>query len=425
LRRGLACILLALAWLCPAAGAQAAERGPTPAHALFAEASRAFEAGEYATALDGFLAARAAGLSGPAVHYNIGVCAWRLGRLDEAERAFLVVAETPSMAALAHYNLGLVSLRRGDEDAARGWFIRARDGSDDGALRQLAEAGLARLDSPPRRTTPSAPRPSYYLSARAGYDDNVALVSDGELLGVSGTESAYAEGQFAAHLPIRDDLQAEASAYLLNYAELGEYDQAGGRLGLRLDYPLGEWRAQAAIQVEHNRLDGSAFENRRGGTLTAAKTLGTGWELRLRYRLEDVDGRAPFESLSGTRQQAALRLRRHAASHLLRLEYQFETNDRDSDAVSPDRHALAAEWTARLPRRLHATLGLDWRRSRFALAADNDYDEHRWMVSAGLGGELAGDWQWALGYDWSRNRSDAAGFSYRRNRLYAGVQRLF
>ena len=46
-------------------------------------------------------------MDGPAVHYNIGVAAYRNGDLSRAERAFREVAKTPAMEAVAHYNLGL------------------------------------------------------------------------------------------------------------------------------------------------------------------------------------------------------------------------------------------------------------------------------------------------------------------------------
>jgi TolA-binding protein len=78
-----------------------------------------------------------------AVHFNIGVAAYRSGDYPRAERAFREVAATPAMAALAHYNLGLVELKRGHERAARGWFEQAaQDGGDD-RLRSLAFAPAA------------------------------------------------------------------------------------------------------------------------------------------------------------------------------------------------------------------------------------------------------------------------------------------
>src|SRR5688572_19838545 len=48
---------------------------------------QAFAAQDYASALVAFEAAAAAGMSGPAVQFNIGVCAYRTGRWSRAESA--------------------------------------------------------------------------------------------------------------------------------------------------------------------------------------------------------------------------------------------------------------------------------------------------------------------------------------------------
>ena len=105
---------------------------PLLAHARRAESLQQFEIGkqavaakDFATALDAFEAAAAAGMSGPAVHFNIGVCAYRLGRWSRAASAFREVARTPEMAPLAHYNLGLVALGDGKRDEAARWFAQA------------------------------------------------------------------------------------------------------------------------------------------------------------------------------------------------------------------------------------------------------------------------------------------------------------
>ena len=61
---------------------------------------------DFSRALDLFEQCVALGMQGPAIHYNIGVAAYRSGDLARAESAFREVARTPAMAALAHYNLG-------------------------------------------------------------------------------------------------------------------------------------------------------------------------------------------------------------------------------------------------------------------------------------------------------------------------------
>jgi hypothetical protein len=69
---------------------------PAIASAHTAEALQQFEAGkqavaaqDFVAALDAFEAAAAAGMSGPAVQFNIGVCAYRLGRWSRFPRLVL------------------------------------------------------------------------------------------------------------------------------------------------------------------------------------------------------------------------------------------------------------------------------------------------------------------------------------------------
>ena len=60
---------------------------------LFGQAEAAFEQEDYARALERFESARAAGMAGPALAYNIAVCLYRLERWSESEREFARLAE--------------------------------------------------------------------------------------------------------------------------------------------------------------------------------------------------------------------------------------------------------------------------------------------------------------------------------------------
>lgn len=425
MRWWLAYVLLALTWLTTAVPAGAEAPDEERAQAQFSAGASAFAAGDYATALDAFVAARDAGMPGPAVHYNIGVCAWRLALLDEAESAFLIVAESPEMAALAHYNLGLISLRRGDEDAAREWFILARDGSREESLRRLATARLGPEDAVPPPPPAASWQQVTLFGAQAGYDDNVTLIQDGELLGIPGDESAFSEFQLAMLGSFGEQLRIEASGYVLQYATLDEFDQAGAQLGARLGRRFGEWVGDAGIHLGHSRLDHQGLEDRYGLTFTAARPLPQEWSLRLRYRYEEIDGKAPFQALTGSRHLAGVRAVRKVAAHSVQLELQIETNDRRADSVSPTRSQLETEWTTELRRNLQSQLGATWRHSRFDRTGDGGYSERWSMLFAGLAGDLPRNWEWMIRYDWTHNSSAIEEFRYTRNRLFAGVQWVF
>ncbi|MBL8269507.1 tetratricopeptide repeat protein, partial [Steroidobacter sp.] len=182
----------------------------------FRAGSTAFQAGDYSSALNDFEAALAGGMTGPAVHFNIGVSAYRLGRYDRAHQAFEIVARTPTMAGLAYYNLGLVELQRNDDTAATAWFARVAPATEDEQLRQLASARLAELH-------PLAPPPERkwigYAALGIGHDDNVALVSNSEVLGISDAEDNFAEAQLAFSVPLASAWRIDAGLTAVNYQE--------------------------------------------------------------------------------------------------------------------------------------------------------------------------------------------------------------
>lgn len=416
-----ACIVL-LAWL--ACGPIALADGPDEARAReqFAAGTQHFQSEDYDAALAAFRAAVASGLSGPAVHYNIGVSAWRLGRLDEAETAFRIVAGYPAMTAIASYNLGLVALRRGRDDAARDWFTAALAGDDD-TIRRLAAAQLEALEPAPPPVE-AAPRPVVFLSGRAGYDDNIVLVADGEVLGVSNTGSSVMEVQVAGLVPLPAGIRLAGSAFFLRYPQLGEFDQAGGRVGLLARRDLGTWQGEIGVEYELNHLDGRRFEDRIALSASASRSLNSDWDLRLRLRHEDIDGRPPYDSLTGDRQELAARLRRQAVGWELRIDYRYERNDRAAPELSPDRHTLEAEWELGLRDGIRALLGAGWRHGSYPSSAGG-WTERLGLVSIGARGPLAGAWTWTASYDWTDNDATDLLFDYRRHRVMVGVEALF
>jgi tetratricopeptide (TPR) repeat protein len=133
------------------------------AASTFDQAGSAFAAGDYARALDLFEAARAAGNDAPALHYNIGVCQYKLGRFVEAEATFRqIAARFPALQAIAEYNRALALTALGRYRAAREALDAARGGTDT-TVAQLADALRLRLDA----LEPAAPAQQAWNSPRA------------------------------------------------------------------------------------------------------------------------------------------------------------------------------------------------------------------------------------------------------------------
>ena len=238
------------------------------AQARFDEARVAFEAQDFSTALTLYEQALALGLDGPAVHYNIGVAAYRSGALDRAERAFLEVARTPAMAALAHYNLGLVELKRGKPEAARGYFERA---AHDGGDERIAGLAAQRLDE-----LPPAPPPiawSLYARAGAGFDDNVALRSKLADSSGSGEDDAFGELLLSASSSFARDWRVDAAAALLNYGDLDEFDQGAFSLGGARGFAPGGWYLEPGLYANYLTLGGEVYEQSATASARATRTF--------------------------------------------------------------------------------------------------------------------------------------------------------
>jgi tetratricopeptide (TPR) repeat protein len=179
----LALVIFAALALAQTAGAAA----ESAASERFAAASRAFAEQDYRRALADFQAALDLGHEGPAVHYNLAVCYYRLGEYVRAEQAFRELArEFPEMRDLAEYNLGLALTRQGREAEARGAFEQARNGNDE-RVAALAAAMLERLTA--AEVAPRAESWMRLIDLRAGYDDNVALIDAASVPAGRSTES--------------------------------------------------------------------------------------------------------------------------------------------------------------------------------------------------------------------------------------------
>lgn len=412
----LCALLLAIAFAFPGELLAQSEHA---ARDYFEAGKQAYENGDYGAALEAFRAAIDAGLTGPAVQYNRGVAAYRLELLDEAEAAFRQVARHPQMTALAWYNLGLVQLRRDDPEGAAAWFEKVLASSRDRVLRGLATAQLQGLPA-------ASDQASWvYFDAGVGYDDNVALTADGELLGVSGNDSPFIESQLAAAAYIGSRLRFDGAIFAIHFSDLDDFDQAAVMAGAAWLHSCREWACEAGLQLGRSWLDGSPFEDRATLALQGTRALQSDWRLRLRYRFEQLRGHAPFELLDGDRHQVSIRLSQRAGSRRLRVEYAFETNDREGESVSPERHQLQGEVIHALQDGYSLVLGAGYRRSDIDLRDQPGWHEDRLQLSLGLRKDLPGDWELSARYDYTRNQSDLDAADYRRNRVLVALNHLF
>jgi tetratricopeptide (TPR) repeat protein len=383
----------------------------------FKSGSSAFQAGNYETALDAFQAAVAGGMSGPAVHFNIGVASFRLGRYSQAESAFQEVARTPAMAGLAYYNLGLVAVRKGDTEAATRWFSMVEQTTADERLRDLAATQLGELAPPP-------PDRNWlgYAAAAAGYDDNVALVSNSDVLGISGTEDSFIEAQLAISAPLAQPWRVDAGLSYIDYQDLDSFDQLGLNGGGRYRWNIGDWTHVAGLQLAYTMLDGEGFESRRTLLLqTTTHVLGDS-RLRLRYRYNDIDGLDEFSGLSGRRHEAGARVTWTRATWDFGAEYQLEVGDYDDASLSATRQRLGVELQRSFSAGWAVMLEASQRHSDYDLASNGSED--RTELALSISKTMGDRWRVIVRHAYTNNSADVAEFDYRGNRISAGFEAM-
>jgi len=330
----------------------AAQQGAAGASEAFASGTAAFERDDFERALGYFESARDAGLGGPAVHYNIAVANYKLGRYDAARSEFALIAERfPAMRELAEYNLGLVALRQGDEGEAEEHFRWALENAQDEKIRRLAELKL------PAPTPPSTVRWYRLLNVRLGHDDNVRLLSDDVAL-PSGTSADSASTELTGFLsgPIGRSrgLRFDGSLYTIRYQDAPFFDQDVLQIGLHYQWRFGRWQAEAGPHLSFSTLDGDGYENRSGAELRLRRALGLRSLFGARLVHDEIgEGDARFAFVEGSRDWLELRFEQQHERGRLAFSYAVEASDRSSSIASGRdtlrfryRHSLGARWAA-------------------------------------------------------------------------------
>jgi tetratricopeptide (TPR) repeat protein len=417
-RRPLSSFLCALLLvIAPAASSVAQQPGE------FAAATAAFESGDYEQALRLFEAARAAGVDSAALHYNLGVCQYRLGDHAAAAATFARLRERfPPFAAIAEYNRGLALLGLGDEDEAHAAFEHARDEGDE-PLAALAASALASMEPA------AAPRARWlgYFDFAAGHDDNIALIDE---LSVPATLSAsspftelvgYASRRFGQRVPLRLDF----SGYLVRYSDSPEFDQEALSIDSAFEWRAGDWRIEAGPRFAESTLDGDGFERALGARFVARRPLSqrTTFDAQLVY--DDVTAASGrFDFIEGTRERLRIGLDSRGERQRVRVGYEIEANDRASAGVSPSRDRFVVNYQKQL--------GTFWSLDGTLAYRSSDYDElvpprkeELTEFAATARRSLANGWLLGLQYRLADNDASVAQYSYRSNRVTIAIGKSF
>lgn len=413
--------LLALAISTPALAQTSAEKS-------FSQGMEAFRSGSFELALTAFEKARKEGMTHPSLYYNMGVSAYRLARHEEARDNFLIAANYDKLRQVAHYNLGLVALKLGDRADAIAWFDRALEGDND-KIRALAATQLNQL------TRTSIKNRYGVIGLSLGTDDNV-VDPDATTNTDEGDEfvELFAAGSYLIGAP-NNGWRLDASAYLLNYSQVDDFDISALRLGAARVIRLGHWRTEAAVSADRSTLGGVDYLGANTLELKGQRAMGKEGRLRLRYRFDSITALdSGFDYLQGQRHRTEVEGSRDFGKMTLRLAYEYEVNDLDNldngttfSNYSPERHSVTL--------RSDLNMSPQWRLAGRLGYRASDYDEPNLLAdgtsvsrsdeqlrfSLRAEGKLRGEWRLYAEYDHTENESNIDIFDYDRNILSGGV----
>lgn len=359
-----------------------------------------------------------------ALNYNVAVCYYKLGRFADAAQQFEdVAARFAGLRALADYNLGLSLTRLNRTGEARAAFERART-SDDPKIASLAQAMLARI-APAAPAQAYAPQWTGLFELNAGHDDNVALIEESTLpTGVSAdsmlTEAfGFVSGRFGRSVAF------DASAYAVDYADAGEFDQRTLRAAASYRWDFGSWRVDIGPELGYSTLGGSGFERQTGAALALRRAFSERLRFSLRLTHDRIAAAASqYSFVAGSRDRLRAGIEQDWGARRMTLYYELERNDRAAAGISPQRDALSLRYRQPLAGPWALDLSV-WRRSSRYDELQPPRDEDLRQLTARLTRELPSGWFFSGEYLRADNDSSDASLAYGRNRFAVGVSKVF
>lgn len=406
----------------------AAER-PPDAEQAFETGSRSFASGDYASALERFLHARAAGMQTAAVAYNIGVCQYRLGDYAESEKTFRRMAtDYPDWYHLAQYNAGLALVRQDRLEDAGDAFAAAR-GSSDTAIAALADAMLLRITErgPAIESAPRPPGRSVFLELGIGYDDNLVLLDESNVSTGVTTDSGFVElfGQLGGTPGFAGNFHYDASAYLVHYPDANRFDQAVLRFGGAWSWQVSDWRAAAGPYYSASTLDADGYDQRLGLSVSIGRPLTTYSRVAMQLAWEEIDELSSrFAFIGGNRKVLGLRYLRQQGPHRLNLRYEYSIDDRSGASVSPVRHSIRGTYDLRLDDKWSAGVEVALRNSEYD-ELQEPRDEDLAEIAVLVARDLSPRWQLTAEYRYADNDSNVDVYAYQRHRATLSANRIF
>ncbi len=400
----------------------------------FKQGAKAFNKGEYATAVESFKKAEAQGMKSPALYYNLAGSYYKLGEYNKARTYFEKVRQYKNMKSLAEYNLGLVALKKNDKKTAKKWFRSVAKNSRDKKLVALAERKL-KGKKPPKKPRWVSKKWSAYLSGALGYDNNVNFAP----LGITSEKSdSFSEVSASVDYLFSGDRKngwlGEAYFYNINYLNENIYDEYEYGAGIKRNLQLNQkWQTYYLLDMSKINYGGEDYQTITKLGAEAKDSLSRNERLYFRYSYEDIKSdKTIFDYLEGWRQKFRAEYRLYRKQDNARVYYEFELNNRNDltatsgvYSYSPTRHTLRGRYTSKLSREWHLVGDLSYRASAYPVTVSQDRQDDRYKAIAYVDYRFAKNLKLRAKVDYTNNRSTENIFAYKRTVYSLGISALF
>lgn len=411
---------------------------------LLAKSTTAFDygmvaarSGDYRLALQYFLKAEEGGMDSGRLYYNIGVSHYKLGHYDAAVQAFEKAARDPQLRALSYYNLALVARAQDDTSAALSWTEKCLDASRDERLTGLAEALRQQL-APGQatrtdRTMTGGSKTTMLFNAHIGYDDNVTLLADSQLLNSSNRGDSFIDAFYFGRLTLNSSgpyvWNVDGSVYTQQYSSLHNYNLSMLLASGSLQRDISVWRLKSELSMALFTLAGNGLYRTQTLKLSA-RWRRQAWQWRGEFELSGIDAaNAAYEYLGGSMYRSKIRADwRQDKKHRYKASYTYETNDRNDlttattfSSYSPTRQTLKVSLETDLNRHLSSSFGVDGRYSRYrdqnisTTSAPIQRQEQRYRFNVGVTYKLRAAIELTGEYNLTRNFSNIDRYDYTSN----------
>lgn len=397
----------------------------------------AFKNKDYQRAIELFKQAGSLGFNKPALHYNLGVSYYKIGRYQAAESEFLPLTKVPSMSALAYYNLGLVAAQQNNNSLALSRFKLANETAENPKLKSLSAVAIGRF-TPGSKTKPAQTQEwKGLVSGSFAHDSNVTLDDVGSLvksdnyLELVATASRYLQGDY------KDGYRLGLSTDILKYSTQNDFDFKQIHADMAKYIKLDQWYSRAAIQYNDSWLGSKGFLRIFGVELRGDKRIADRTYLRLRYRYDDLSSKdALFDYLDGNRQRFRIETRLPMADNQIKLSYEYEINDRKDyhsattprfRSHSPTRHILRAKYDFSKVGQWQPGLKLRYRVSDYpkdyvsTAGIASSRSDNQTQIVLNVNRQIEKQTSFVIGVEHTSNNSTLSVYDYDRNVFSASI----